>query len=272
MYENTNKKTIVSILSAFLIVVALLLLLMSFTIVGAAEQAVVTRLGQINGTFGPGIHFVIPVADRVNKYSSRIQKIDVVASAASKDLQDVSTELAVNYVINSETVVELYVATKYAHETNVLQPVIQESIKAATAKYTAEELVTKRATVKEDILQLIQAGTNSRFNGLPLIRITDVAITNFNFSQTFNAAIESKVRAEQEALKAKNDLERVKFEAEQRITQAKAEAEAIRIQAEAITQQGGDNYVQLKAIEKWKGEVPATMVPGASVPFINLSK
>ena len=95
---------------------------------------------------------------------------------------------------------------------------------------------------------------------------------NFNFSPQFNSAIEAKVTAEQEALAAKNQLERVKFEAEQRITQAKGEAEAIRIQAQAITQQGGKDYVELKSVEKWDGVLPQYMLGGGAVPFINIGQ
>lgn len=85
-------------------------------------------------------------------------------------------------------------------------------------------------------------------------------------------AVESKQVSQQQALKAKNDLERIKLEAEQRVAQAEAEATAIKIQAEAITQQGGEDYVNLKAVEKWDGKLPTQMIPNASLPFINLGK
>jgi regulator of protease activity HflC (stomatin/prohibitin superfamily) len=104
------------------------------------------------------------------------------------------------------------------------------------------------------------------------ILVDDFSIVNFDFSSEFNRAIEAKQVAEQNALKAKNDLDRIKIEAEQKIAAAQAEAEAIRIQAEAITQQGGRDYVQLQAIERWNGQLPAQMIPGATVPFIDLTK
>lgn len=269
-YGEFNAKfylTIGGIVFAVLAFIAL----MPFVIVGAAENVVITQFGQIDRTLGPGIHWVTPIVERSNKYSSRIQKIEVAASAASGDLQDVSTTVAINYAVNGNSVAELYVATKFSHEETVLQPVIQESIKSVTARYTAEELITKRALVKEEILELVKAGVTSRFGGKELIIVNDLAITNFEFSASFNSAIEAKVKAEQEALKAQNDLERVKFEAEQRIAQAQAEAEAIKIQAQAINSQGGADYVNLKAIEKWNGVLPTQMIPGGTVPFINLN-
>ena len=79
----------------------------------------------------------------------------------------------------------------------------------------------------------------------------EVNITDFSFSTSFDSAIEAKVKAEQDALAEKNKLEQVKFQAQQQIEQSKAEAEKIRIQAEAITKQGGEEYVQLQRISKW---------------------
>ena len=104
------------------------------------------------------------------------------------------------------------------------------------------------------------------------IILDEVSITAFDFSDSFNTAIEAKVTAEQEALQAKNVLEKKRFEAEQRVVTAKGEAEAIRIQVESISKQGGESYVQMKAIEKWDGKLPAQMIPNATVPFIELRK
>jgi regulator of protease activity HflC (stomatin/prohibitin superfamily) len=105
------------------------------------------------------------------------------------------------------------------------------------------------------------------------IVVDQVNITNFDFSQSFNAAIEAKVTAEQSALAAKNKLEQVKFEAEQRVTQAKGEAEAIKIQAAAIQAQGGQEYVSLKWVEKWNGALPTTQLGNSGfTPLISISK
>jgi regulator of protease activity HflC (stomatin/prohibitin superfamily) len=101
------------------------------------------------------------------------------------------------------------------------------------------------------------------------IIITDVAIVDFNFSESFNKAIENKVTAEQNALAQKNQLEQVKYEAEQTVVKAKAEAEAIRIQAQAVTSQGGADYVKLKWVEKWNGTLPTHSLSGAT-PMIQL--
>ena len=100
--------------------------------------------------------------------------------------------------------------------------------------------------------------------------IDEFSIIDFSFSDEYEKAVEAKQVAQQSALKAENDLLRIKTEAEGRLAGARAEAEAIKIQAQAITQQGGKDYVQLKAIEKWNGQVPSHMIPGGTVPFIDL--
>jgi regulator of protease activity HflC (stomatin/prohibitin superfamily) len=149
----------------------------------------------------------------------------------------------------------------------LIDPAIQDTVKAATAKFNAEALITRRPEVKE----AIEVGLKEKLSESN-INIKSVSITNFEFSQSFNSAIEAKVTAEQRALEAKNKLEQIKFEAQQKIETAKAEAESIRIQANAINSQGGADYVALKMIERWDGSVPQTVIPGSSVPFFNMQR
>ncbi len=140
-------------------------------------------------------------------------------------------------------------------------------MKANTAKYTAEQLITKREDVRAGIIALL-TDKMKPFG----VTVDAVNITNFDFSPQFNTAIEAKVTAEQNALAAKNKLDQVQYEAQQRVAQADGEAKAIAIQAQAINSQGGASYVQLKAIEKWDGKLPTQFIPGQSVPFLNLNK
>lgn len=137
------------------------------------------------------------------------QKIEVDATAASRDLQNVATKVAVNWAIQPAAVRDVYqaIGDEDALSTRLLQPAIQESIKGATAQFSAEELVTKRAQVSE----LITKNLSERLikNG---INISDINILNFDFSESFDKAIEAKVQAEQEALTAKNQLARIEFE------------------------------------------------------------
>ena len=209
----------------------------------------------------------LAIVQAIVKMSVQTQKEEKKGvDGASQDLQNVTSDVAINYHLDSVKVNRIYQTLKMEYSLRVIEPTIEEYVKKTTAEFTAEELITKRAEVKENL----KLGITNALLDHGII-VETMYITNFQFSKQFDLAIEAKVTAEQKALEAKNDLERVKMEAEQRITQAKAEAEAIKIQAQAITQQGGKDYVQLKAIEKWDGSVPSQMIPGGTVPFINLS-
>lgn len=264
---NNPGKLIAGIVIVFVALMAFLIL-NPFVKISAGERGVVLRWGAVQDEIlGEGIHWITPIAKSVKELDVKIQKEQVSASAASKDLQTVTTVLALNYHLIPDKVNRLWQNVGESYKERIIDPAIQEAVKAVTAKYTAEELVTKRSIVKDDVKAVLAERLQKEF-----INVDDVSIVNFDFSDQFNKAIEAKVTAEQNALAAKNKLEQVKFEADQRITQAKAEAEAIRIQAQAITQQGGRDYVDLKAIEKWNGQLPAQMIPGSSVPFINLNR
>ena len=195
-------------------------------------------------------------------FDIKTQKDEVDATAASKDLQTVSAKVAVNYHLQEGSAPRIYreVGTDYVNR--ILSPAIQESVKAATAQYTAEELITKRELVRETIKNLLV----SKMEQIGII-IEDVLITNFDFSKSFNDAIEAKVTAEQNSLKEFNQLKAVEYQAQQRVTQAKGEAEAMRIQIQAITIQGGKEYVNLQAIARWNGILPL-VTGGNSMPFI----
>ena len=248
----------------FLVLIAL----NPFVVVSAGHRGVVMNWGAVSEEiYGEGLHWRTPIVQSVAIIDVQIQKEEVEAGGASKDLQELNTIVALNYHLEPSTVNTLYQNIGVGYSAKIIDPAIQEAVKAATAKYTAEEAITKRSQVKEDIKQLLRERLAKEF-----IIVDELSVKDFDFSQSFNEAIEAKVTAEQEALQAKNVLEKVKFQAEQRIAQATAEAEAIRIQAESISKQGGDNYVQMKAIEKWDGKLPEQMIPGAAVPFIDLTK
>lgn len=260
-----NKKIIIWSVGG-LVALFVLMLVNPFVIISAGERGVVLRFGKVDRVMQEGLNFRTPFVESVKQLDVRTQKEETAASAASKDLQTVSTTIALNFHLQPEQVGELWRNIGNQYKVRIIDPAIQEAVKASTAKFTAEELITKREQVKEEIKTELKNRLAASF-----IVVDELNIVNFDFSGQFNQAIEAKVTAEQNALAAKNKLEQVKFEAEQRVTQAKAEAEAIRIQAQAITQQGGENYVQLQAIQKWNGSVPTYMM-GNAVPFINLGK
>jgi len=196
----------------------------------------------------------------------RTTKLEVDSDSSSKDLQDVQTTIALNYHLVPEEVISLYKDIGTAYETRIIAPAIQESVKSVTARFTAEELITKRTEVREGIKNQLLERLSKYY-----IAVDDFNIVNFQFSEEFDKAIEAKVTAEQLKLKADRDLERIRVEAEQKIAQAQAEAEALRLQKQEIT----PDLVKLRmievqrsAIEKWDGILPR--VTGEGVPLISV--
>jgi len=265
--EEKNYKWIACVVAVFLALMVVLIL-NPFIIISTGERGVVMNFGKIVRVLPEGIHWVTPISESVDIFDVKMLKEQVDAASASKDLQTVSSKIALNYHLNPDKVGDIRskIGSEDVVKTTVIDPAIQESVKASMSKYTAEELITKRSEVKDNI----KLSLTDRLS-VDYIVVDEVSITDFDFSESFNQSIEAKVTAEQDALAAKNKLEQVKFEAEQRIAQAKGEAEAIKIQSQAIESQGGAAYVQLQAIRQWKGEVPQYMM-GNSVPFINLGK
>jgi len=251
---------------AGIIILVILLLINPFVMISAGERGIVLNWRAVSDeVLGEGIHFRIPIKQKIEQLDVKTQKEEVETTSASHDLQMVSTKIALNYHLDPENVNNLWQNIGKEYKTRVIDPAIQEAVKAGTAKYTAEELVTKRPEVKEAIKIELKERLEQNY-----IMVDDFSIVDFQFSQGFDKAIEGKVRAEQDALAAKNKLEQVKFEAEQKVTTAKAEAEAIKIQAEAITSQGGKDYVNLQSVAKWDGKLPQYMIPDGTLPFINL--
>jgi prohibitin 2 len=200
-----------------------------------------------------------------------IQKVETLESTASKDLQEVTTTIAVNYRIVPEAAGRIYRDLRQEYEFRVIKPNIEESVKAATALFEAEELVTKRELVKAQFNDILAERVRQYE-----IEILSVSIVDFQFSTEFKKAIEAKVTAEQRALEAKNKLEQIRYEAQQQVIQAEAaanatimrataEAEAIRLVRESLT----DEYLNYIAIQQWDGKLPY-FLGAETVPFIQI--
>lgn len=237
----------------------------TFTIISAGHQGVQVTLGEVNmQTLNEGLHFVNPISN-IQEVSVRVTKAELKnANAGTRDLQIVHTDIVVNYRLDGTKVAHVYKEFGLELEDKILLPAVNEAFKAITAHYNSEELVTKRDEVSHAISEALQ--TKVAKYGLI---VSEISLVNFGFSAQYQAAIEQKVIATQQKLKAEQDLARIQVEAEQNIAKAKGEAESIRIQAQAIQNQGGKDYVQLKSIEKWDGKLP-TMMLGNSTPMINI--
>ncbi len=235
-----------------LIILALIMYLISAVItIPAGFQGVLLQFQAVRGTLPPGIHLIVPFINTVQLLEVRTQKHTSTCEAASKDLQTVRTTVAVNYHLQPEEVGRMYQRVGLDYSTRIIEPTVQETIKQVTAKYNAEGLITERSEVKN----LVQNDIGKRLKGYG-INVETISITDFNFSEEFNRAIEAKQVAQQEALKQKYLLERAETEAKTAITTAKGKAEAARLEAVALKTAGSGRVLAKQWIEKWDGKMP----------------
>ena len=240
-------------------------------IINAGERGVITTFGKVNERIlDEGIHFVMPVSDSVHHVNVQIQKHTTEVASSSRDLQQIKAEITLNFHLDPAKVAFIYqhIGSAESVGDRLISPIVQEAVKSSTARYNAEELITKRPEVRE----AIKMYTAERLRSYG-IDVDDFSITNFDFSHVFNEAIEAKVTAEQQKLKAERDLERVRVEAEQKIAQARAEAESLKMQKQEITPdliRLREIEVQKIAVDKWNGQLPQYMM-GNTTPFININ-
>ena len=255
--------------------IGLMVLNSTMVTIAAGHRGVLTQFGKPVGVFDEGLSFKIPIIQGVIVMSVQTLKYEAQAGAASKDMQDVSTAVALNYHLDGSKVTDLYrtIGTNDIIESTILQPAIQESVKASTAQYNAEELITERPIVK----LTIEESLRNRLSEKGII-VETLSLTDFKFSPEFTQAIEQKQVAQQNAQKAENDLLRISVEARQQVAQAQgianatltkatAEAQAIEIQGKALRE--NQQVVTLRTVEKWNGILPTVFSGnGQSMPFI----
>jgi prohibitin 2 len=273
------------------IIVISVIAVSSVRVVDAGNRGILVQFGNVDTdvSLDEGLHFVVPFRDNVVQMEVRTQKIVESATSASKDLQDVSTQVALNYHVNPNRAQVLYQQLGPDYANRVIVPAIQESVKQVTARFNAEELITNRETVKNQIEEQIKARL-APYN----VVVDALSITEFAFSQQFTTAVESKVEAQQRALQAQNELRRIQIEAQQNeakaigeqkaniaraegikqsnVLQAEGEAQAITI----IDQQLRDNptYLEWLKATKWDGVLPLVTGGGSdgqgNTPFIDI--
>lgn len=252
MQKNIKKIVIIGIVA----LLCILLIASSFTVVGAGNTGVVVTLGAVSdNVLSEGLHLKIPFVQNVVQINNRTQKIETDGSASSSDLQVITYLVAVNYRVDNKSSASLYKNIGIDYENVIITPAIQESIKAVTARYTAEELITRRQEVSTQIKDALSEKI-SEYG----ITVEIFNIINFDFSEEFNDAVEAKQTAQQNALKAEQDLARIEIEAKQQVTQAEAEAQSIKLIQDALT--ASPDYVEYIKWNKWDGKLPNVMGNG----------
>jgi regulator of protease activity HflC (stomatin/prohibitin superfamily) len=236
-----------------------------FAIVNAGERGVLMHLGKVQNTvLDEGVHPIMPIVTSVKRISVRVQKNDFQSDAASRDLQKVTTDLAVNWHVDPRRANRVY--QQVGDETQIINgiitPAVSEVLKAATSKKTAEEIITKRTELKDEI----DKNLKTRLENYGIL-VDDVSLVNFSFSPEFSKAIEAKQIAEQEAKQAEFVALKATKDAEAEVNRAKGQAEAQRLQRQTLT----PTLLQKQAIEKWNGQFPTVMGGNGALPFININ-
>lgn len=261
--DNTQKKGAGCIGFIVAGVAAIIVMASSFTIVPAGHTGVVLTLGKVSEvSYGEGFHLKAPFIQSVATMSNKIQVYETPASAVSKDLQTVSSSIAVNYKLSSGNSPAMYQNVGTDYQSVLIAPVVQECMKSVTAKYTAEQLITERQKVGDEVKEAL----DSKLNGYG-IYIEKFNIVNFDFSEEFNNAIEAKQVAEQNLLKTQTEQEQAivvaEANAKQKVITANAEAEAILAQAQAqadanklLEESLSGKVIAYEQIQKWNGVMP----------------
>ena len=285
LISRSSMRILVPVIIGFIILVVVLAA--SVKIVEAGHRGVLLQFGAVDtsASLNEGIHFVVPFRDNVVPLEVRTQKIEENAASASGDLQDVSTQVALNYHVDPSTAPTLFQQLGFDYASRVVSPAIQESVKQVTARYNAENLITNRETVKAEIETQIEQRL-----GPYGIDVETISITEFQFSEQFRRAVEAKVEAEQRALQATNDLRRIEIEAQQAearaigeqqsniaraegvrqaaVLQAQGEAEAIQIVEAQLRE--NPRYLEWLKTQRWDGVLPLVTGGAGATPFIEI--
>jgi prohibitin 2 len=286
LITRSSIRIVVPVIIGFIMVIVVLAA--SVKIVEAGHRGVLLNFGAVDtsASLNEGIHFVVPFRDNIVQLEVRTQKTVENAASASRDLQDVSTQVALNYHVDPNTAQILFQQLGFDYASRVIAPAIQESVKQVTARFNAENLITNRETVKSEIENQIKQRL-AAYN----VEVETISITEFQFSEQFRRAVESKVEAEQRALQATNDLRRIEIEAQQAKARAVGEQQANIAQAEGVRQanvlkaQGeseaikiidvqlreNPRYLEWLKTQRWDGVLPLVTGGGeGATPFIEI--
>ena len=246
-----------------LILVVLAIIGNPISIVGVGERGVKVTLGKVSPqSYTEGVHFVTPFISKIHSMNVKTQKANIATTVFTKDIQQARLTYIVNYNLQTENAHKMYKEVGKDYKDTILIPIVEGTVKNIIGGWNASDLIANRAKATSDILAKLQEQLEDNF-----INVSDFQITDIDYSDTFEKAIEQKVTAEQEALKAKNVTVQIQEEAKQKVISAEAEAKSMAIRAHALTQNKA--LVEYEAVQKWDGKLPQYLM-GNSVPFVNL--
>ena len=262
--SNFDIKSMATPVLVVLLLVMFVVLFNPIAIVGVGERGVKVTLGKVSPeSFTEGVHFVTPFISKIKNMDVKTQKNFMDTEVYTKDIQQARISYVINFNLQPQNAHKMYREVGVDYKENILMPVVEGTIKDVIGKWNAQDLVANRETATSDIIGKLQNQLDSKY-----INVTGFQITEIKYSDVFERSIESKVTAEQEALKAKNKTVQVQEEAKQKVIAAEAEARSMSIRAQALAQ--NKSLVQYEAVQKWDGKLPEYMM-GNSIPFINMT-
>lgn len=265
MKNDEEKRSLIAIVSAIVILlVAFIIFCNPIAIVGVGERGVKVTLGKVSDqSYTEGVHFIMPFISKIKVMDVKTQKTNISTEVYTKDIQQAKINYVVNYNLQPQNAYKMYREVGMDYVDKILMPAVEGNIKDVIGRWNAQDLVANRALATEDILYKLKNQLKDRY-----IDVTSFQIIDINYSEVFEKAIESKVTAEQEALKAKNITVQIQEEAKQKMISAEAEAKSMKIRATALTQNKA--LVEYEAVQKWDGKLPDYMM-GNSIPFVNMT-
>lgn len=253
----------IGIIGGLIAFIVLLVTCNPIAIVDVGQRGVKTTLGKVSPeSYSEGVHFVTPFISHIHTMDVKTQKSNIATTVFTKDIQQARLTYVVNYNLQPDSVHKMYREVGKDYKEKIVIPIVEGTIKNVIGGWNASDLIANRSKATSDILAQLQEQLSDNY-----INVTDFQITDIDYSDAFEKAIESKVTAEQEALKAKNQTVKVQEEAKQKVISAEAEARSMAIRAQALTQNKA--LVEYEAVKKWDGKFPTYMM-GNSVPFINI--
>jgi prohibitin 1 len=270
--KTQGLQNVSSAIAGIILAIVLLLGFNSFVIINPGEAGVMSILGKAtDGALLEGIHIKPPLISKVDVYDVTVQKFEVPAQSATKDLQDLNASFAINFRLDPARIVDVR-RTQGTLENivaKIIAPQTQEAFKTAAALRTAEQSITQRSELKQDF----DAALKERLAKYDVI-VLDTSVVNIRFSEDFAKAVEEKQVAEQRAQRAVYVAQEAEQQAQADINRAQGRAEAQRLLAETLKAQGGDLVLQKETIEAWRSggaQMPKVLVMGSGssrVPFI----
>jgi regulator of protease activity HflC (stomatin/prohibitin superfamily) len=273
----TERGMIGTVIAVIVGLLALVVLGGSFYTIDAGERGVVLRNGKVVGTAEPGLSFKLPIVDSVREITVQTQaRVYEKVMVYSRDQQSAELYISVNYRLPADQVETIY--TEYGGKdgvmTRLLDRQVPEEVKNVFGRFNAVTAIQERERLSKEVQEAIQRATTN-----PVLIVESVQIENIDFSEAYEQSIEQRMLAEVEVQKVQQNAQREKVQAEIAVIQAKAQADAVKLQgdaeAHAINARGralaqNPALVELVQAEKWNGVLPTTMVPGQTVPFINV--